>query len=109
MMRRPPRSTLFPYTTLFRSLVVEVAGTEPAYLPARPLESISCHDILMALRASQGHELATRDEPTRAEVYGEFNRIENAERVAASTVSMLSLVHRAEATLLTAPATASDR
>src|SRR5258708_30757002 len=29
MIRRPPRSTLFPYTTLFRSLVVEdkVNGT----------------------------------------------------------------------------------
>src|SRR3712207_8045815 len=24
MIRRPPRSTLFPYTTLFRSLLVEV-------------------------------------------------------------------------------------
>src|SRR3712207_8415008 len=24
MIRRPPRSTLFPYTTLFRSVVVEV-------------------------------------------------------------------------------------
>src|SRR5256885_15306651 len=26
MIRRPPRSTLFPYTTLFRSLPVPVAG-----------------------------------------------------------------------------------
>src|SRR5260370_32763901 len=26
MIRRPPRSTLFPYTTLFRSLVAEAAG-----------------------------------------------------------------------------------
>src|SRR2546422_1330953 len=26
MIRRPPRSTLFPYTTLFRSLCVRVAG-----------------------------------------------------------------------------------
>src|SRR3712207_7095011 len=26
MIRRPPRSTLFPYTTLFRSAVVRVAG-----------------------------------------------------------------------------------
>src|SRR3712207_8160028 len=26
MIRRPPRSTLFPYTTLFRSLVLEVLG-----------------------------------------------------------------------------------
>src|SRR5260221_14520781 len=25
MIRRPPRSTLFPYTTLFRSLIVSVA------------------------------------------------------------------------------------
>src|SRR3712207_8030232 len=25
MIRRPPRSTLFPYTTLFRSVVAEVA------------------------------------------------------------------------------------
>src|SRR3989449_11224271 len=26
MIRRPPRSTLFPYTTLFRSKVAKVAG-----------------------------------------------------------------------------------
>src|SRR5256885_5834456 len=26
MIRRPPRSTLFPYTTLFRSLLQEVLG-----------------------------------------------------------------------------------
>src|SRR2546430_12700208 len=26
MIRRPPRSTLFPYTTLFRSLVATLAG-----------------------------------------------------------------------------------
>src|SRR2546422_6760143 len=31
MIRRPPRSTLFPYTTLFRSVLVvaEVRGLEP--------------------------------------------------------------------------------
>src|SRR3989441_11589583 len=27
MIRRPPRSTLFPYTTLFRSIMREAAGT----------------------------------------------------------------------------------
>src|SRR3712207_6999956 len=26
MIRRPPRSTLFPYTTLFRSAILHVAG-----------------------------------------------------------------------------------
>src|SRR2546426_6700738 len=28
MIRRPPRSTLFPYTTLFRSLMGKTPGTE---------------------------------------------------------------------------------
>src|SRR2546430_5817622 len=28
MIRRPPRSTLFPYTTLFRSVAVQPAGGE---------------------------------------------------------------------------------
>src|SRR3712207_8847393 len=32
MIRRPPRSTLFPYTTLFRSVVIGRAG--PYGLPA---------------------------------------------------------------------------
>src|SRR3712207_6847446 len=35
MIRRPPRSTLFPYTTLFRSIVVQrvsLAGWLPAYV-----------------------------------------------------------------------------
>ncbi len=78
-------------------LIIETAGAEPGYLPARPLETITCHDVLLALRAGQGQELATRDEPTRSEVYGEFNRIQEAERQAASSVTMLALVHRAEA------------
>src|SRR5256886_6968189 len=29
MIRRPPRSTLFPYTTLFRSLAVEEGSDDP--------------------------------------------------------------------------------
>src|SRR2546422_8179772 len=31
MIRRPPRSTLFPYTTLFRSVTVAVGG-DPRYV-----------------------------------------------------------------------------
>src|ERR1035437_8943447 len=62
-------------------LVAEAAGDDPAYPPARPLEDITCHDVLLALRASQGQELATRDEPTRSEVYGEFQRIQEAEQI----------------------------
>jgi membrane protein len=80
-------------------LVVATAGQACGYLPARPMETITCHDILLALRASHGQELATRDEPTRAEVYGEFQRIQEAERQAASSVTMLALAQRAHAQL----------
>ena len=80
-------------------LVVETAGAEPAYLPARPMERITCHDILLAMRSSHGQELSTRDEPGRAEVYGEFQRIQEAERQAAASVTMLALVNRAQAQL----------
>src|SRR2546422_6067915 len=38
MIRRPPRSTLFPYTTLFRSILYGFAGS---FLAFSGLESIS--------------------------------------------------------------------
>src|SRR2546430_12138214 len=43
MIRRPPRSTLFPYTTLFRSLVADVSRN-PEW----------CEGFTKAERASQG-------------------------------------------------------
>ncbi|HEX4644664.1 MAG TPA: hypothetical protein VH598_03575, partial [Verrucomicrobiae bacterium] len=84
-------------TLMCARLVVEVAGKETGYTPARPLESITCHDILLALRAGNGQDLGTRDGPGRAEVGGEFERILEAERKAASAVSVLALVNRTEA------------
>src|SRR3712207_8689221 len=33
MIRRPPRSTLFPYTTLFRSRVLGPRARQPLHLP----------------------------------------------------------------------------
>src|SRR2546427_7000196 len=36
MIRRPPRSTLFPYTTLFRSLGADVIITPTAVPPDHP-------------------------------------------------------------------------
>lgn len=81
-------------------LVIEAHRTaESAYAPARPLADITAHDILLALRASQGHELVTRDEPVRNELLGEFARILAAEREAASSVTMLALVNRAQTRL----------
>src|SRR5256885_12639485 len=44
MIRRPPRSTLFPYTTLFRSLLRELEGRQ-----ARPADETVLAEVL-ALR-----------------------------------------------------------
>src|SRR2546421_2416410 len=43
MIRRPPRSTLFPYTTLFRS------NTLAALFPDREVIGIACQDLVLGL------------------------------------------------------------
>ena len=91
-------------------LVVEIGGITPGYAPARPLDAITAHHILHALRTGGGQELPMHDGPVRAEVYGEFARIEQAERGAASSITMLALVNRAQARLeLTAPVVQRQR
>jgi membrane protein len=94
-------------TLLAARLVVEVAGNEARFAPARPLEAINAHDVLSAMRAANGQEPATRDEPARDEVLGEFARIQEAEKQAASSLTLLALVNRASARLeLAAPSKA---
>src|SRR2546428_9783398 len=44
MIRRPPRSTLFPYTTLFRSVAVQIAQPAHADL-ARALQRRTRHRV----------------------------------------------------------------
>ncbi|HSY74562.1 MAG TPA: YhjD/YihY/BrkB family envelope integrity protein [Dongiaceae bacterium] len=83
-------------TLLAARLVVEANGGESAYAPARPLDSINAHHVLLAMRASGGQELLSRDEPVRAEIFGEFARIEEAEKNAAAAITMLALVNRAQ-------------
>src|SRR3989449_11373391 len=36
MIRRPPRSTLFPYTTLFRSILVDGSVAKPGFYAVAP-------------------------------------------------------------------------
>src|SRR2546426_2584706 len=60
MIRRPPRSTLFPYTTLFRSGVergILSAPADPAAAPGRGAHR----------RAGDGGEPAAQHEPQRSE------------------------------------------
>src|SRR5437667_9661479 len=78
-------------------LLVEVATPEAAYCPARPLERITFEDILHALRAGQGQEPATREEPTRALARGAFDEIQQAARCVAKTLTLQAMVERSQA------------
>ena len=94
----PSRLTQSVLRTLAHTqLVTEVAGAEAAFVPARPLENINAYDILLALRTGTGQELPLLEEPALAEIYGEFTRIEKAEREAASSISLLTLASRVPA------------
>src|SRR3712207_7574165 len=52
MIRRPPRSTLFPYTTLFRSNVVVAAHNEAT--SAGSAEGLPTHLVLGLLAEPEG-------------------------------------------------------
>jgi membrane protein len=92
----PPRLSLRVLQALgAASLITEVSGADLAYVPARPIESISCYDILHALRCGQGDDLAAQDEPVHRQIFGEFQRINMAERNAAESISVLALAQRA--------------
>src|SRR3712207_9565052 len=78
MMRRPPRSTLFPYTTLFRSrLVLHVrrGDRDPALLLLRSVVDLLEGARLAAVRVRQDlrdgsgqRRLAVADATARADV-----------------------------------------
>src|SRR5438105_12065061 len=61
MLRRPPRSTLFPYTTLFRSAVAGIRRTSPAAGPACRLPSTARGQV----RPTRGTLAAPRPSPER--------------------------------------------
>src|SRR3712207_9271780 len=58
MIRRPPRSTLFPYTTLFRSLAGLVV-LEPDDLPELAVE-VEHHAVLQVVRRRHAREPIAR-------------------------------------------------
>src|SRR3712207_7076989 len=60
MIRRPPRSTLFPYTTLFRSAIAR--GMQVMALPHRPR---GVEDLQAASAVGQGKLFRVYDELLR--------------------------------------------
>src|SRR5256885_13078144 len=53
MIRRPPRSTLFPYTTLFRSPSFPVSVSRP--LPSISVASVASTDPPTSVQRSEEH------------------------------------------------------
>src|SRR3712207_8615039 len=56
MIRRPPRSTLFPYTTLFRSLAIKSLASKLLNHPFLPLTYLPSTGLL----ATKNHQLVNR-------------------------------------------------
>lgn len=72
-------------------LLVEVFDRDMRFSPGRPLDRITSYDIVCALRAGQGNELATNDDPARFLVRSQFEKMILAEREAGSAVTLQSL------------------
>src|SRR3712207_7646156 len=76
MIRRPPRSTLFPYTTLFRSALVAEGGLHPDQHVPEPLaehEDRAAVGLLLARRRPPlgldlGEEALARSEEHTSEL-----------------------------------------
>src|SRR5260221_10982831 len=63
MIRRPPRSTLFPYTTLFRSPADQGgvrAGDIIEYIDGKATRDISLYDARQLLNGAPGSEVKLR-------------------------------------------------
>src|SRR2546422_6954457 len=61
MIRRPPRSTLFPYTTLFRSLLARAgAHVDVHFLSAAHVGRVDGHVALLRIRRRESIELEDR-------------------------------------------------
>src|SRR3989475_4208325 len=77
MIRRPPRSTLFPYTTLFRSIFLKLPGEEPwplvnPEITWRSAEKIVVWDACLSflsifMQVKRHREITVRCQDLRAE------------------------------------------
>src|SRR3712207_8718465 len=74
MIRRPPRSTLFPYTTLFRSLFPQ---PHFFFLPFSPKQFLQCLKLLCLVR-QQLEEIRLKQE--QQETLGSKRRKENKDQ-----------------------------
>src|SRR5689334_23491182 len=72
MIRRPPRSTLFPYTTLFRSVAIAIALDGASLGQGWRLLAVSMPTLLLAALVLWG---ARRSEEHTSELQSQFHLV----------------------------------
>src|SRR2546422_8424871 len=73
MIRRPPRSTLFPYTTLFRSVVI--LGLAHVFLPAYGAKVTLVTSIHSPLRGAPHSGFSERSEEHTSELQSRLHLV----------------------------------
>src|SRR5688572_31287290 len=78
MIRRPPRSTLFPYTTLFRSRILHeepVQRVRPLLEDLRQLRAVHAPPRVLRDDAAHGVLAGTRSEEHTSELQSQSNLV----------------------------------
>jgi membrane protein len=76
-------------------LVMETVGRETGHTLTRPLEKISCHDILMALRTARGDITDTAEDTAKHAVDVVFAKVLSAEKAVSARTTLRQLVDEA--------------
>src|SRR2546430_7202477 len=98
MIRRPPRSTLFPYTTLFRSLQPQTDRSEDLIPRGRGPRHRQSQGCLLPLRDQLGRVVAFRSEEHTSELHSQSNLVcrlllEKKKKLIIILYSVLLIIH----------------
>src|SRR5688572_31558634 len=75
MIRRPPRSTLFPYTTLFRSACPRLQNPRPRLICQRRLAALSLAASIWRQRTAVAPTAQGRSEEHTSELQSQSNLV----------------------------------
>jgi membrane protein len=76
-------------------LLHETSGAEATFVPAKPLNEVSLHSILLAIRTAHGRDISTAEDAGRLPVTQALDAVRTAENSMASTLTMAQLVGEA--------------
>src|SRR2546430_7151050 len=75
MIRRPPRSTLFPYTTLFRSLFAQDSGVYPISPGHHTVKLVNKEKQFLAVKPIEVPAAGRRSEEHTSELQSQSNLV----------------------------------